>query len=546
MMRKLLAAAVTGLAAYGILAFDSLPTASAAGGASYQNTVLGNGPSLYWRMTETSGSVANDSTSNGNTGRYVGSYTLGHPGPVSGDTAVALGTTGAVESGYDPFKQGSSITVEGWANASNAPSSATLFASDLAPSNTNPWLYFDSPGQIGFYPENGSEVTWSYTWPVGQWVMWDLTYNDSTHVADLFIDGQDEGTRTASQGYASTTGNFELGAGAGASCFFPGSMGEVSVYNKILSASQIAADYAAATGIGSGSGAQMGVKYWTGNLSSYNPFAGTAVSAFGGSSQIYEVINPNEASSGTDVVVEVDAGSSYGSAGSDYTDDASLAAKLTGGNGGWYAIGNEPEDMWSDDVAPGTYATQLHSWVTAIRAVDANAKFAGPSLTSWMTASDSNYPWGSPEQWFQTMYNDYETDYGAKPPFSALSVHAYVNPSMNTVSIPSAGSQNYLSMINSFSQAAQSYGYPAQVWVTESGVEFPQDVSVPLSAAQQQTVTAYMNDLLTDPDVGRAYYFQGGFPGWNIAGGAESVRGPFSDASGDRTEVAAALQAAVP
>ena len=68
----------------------------------YRAAVLADMPLGYWRLGETSGTVAHDETGNGHDGTYTGTFTLGTPGALVGDpdTAVTLdGVTGEVDVG---------------------------------------------------------------------------------------------------------------------------------------------------------------------------------------------------------------------------------------------------------------------------------------------------------------------------------------------------------------------------------------------------------------------------------------------------------------
>src|SRR5205807_8445727 len=69
---------------------------SSAPSASYSSTVIGDHPSAYYRLGETSGTVAVDSSGNGRNATYTGNTTLGvSPGAVIGDTNTAISGTGA-------------------------------------------------------------------------------------------------------------------------------------------------------------------------------------------------------------------------------------------------------------------------------------------------------------------------------------------------------------------------------------------------------------------------------------------------------------------
>src|SRR5579864_3854583 len=84
------------------MAADGLPfgplvlVAEAAG--NYPAVIAADAPKGYWRLDETSGTTANDSSGKGNALTYGGIYTLGVPGAIAGDpdTAVQFTGTGGV------------------------------------------------------------------------------------------------------------------------------------------------------------------------------------------------------------------------------------------------------------------------------------------------------------------------------------------------------------------------------------------------------------------------------------------------------------------
>src|SRR5262249_37607737 len=66
----------------------------------YSAVILADNPLGYWRLGESKTSMpAEDATTNGNDGTYVGEVTLGHPGAIVGDPDTAAlfdGATGFV------------------------------------------------------------------------------------------------------------------------------------------------------------------------------------------------------------------------------------------------------------------------------------------------------------------------------------------------------------------------------------------------------------------------------------------------------------------
>ena len=102
----------------------------------YANRVLADSPLGYWRLGEFSGSVAVDSSGNGNDGTYVGNVVLGQAGLAPGsDTAIQLNSS---QSGHivGPTYTGTAITaVEAWFQTESLTAANVLIS--LYHSNAN-------------------------------------------------------------------------------------------------------------------------------------------------------------------------------------------------------------------------------------------------------------------------------------------------------------------------------------------------------------------------------------------------------------------------
>jgi hypothetical protein len=229
-------------------------TSSPSATTSYRDTILHDNPALYWRLGEASGTTANDETTNNRNGTYVGSPTLGAPGALAGDsnTAVALnGSTQEITSTYSPFTNGTTRSYEGWAYRNTSSSYDALFGGTGTPYTQSGFCRLE-PGSndVTFLPDtNFGQVIWTNAWPgTGQWVHWALVYNESTGIAELFINGSSVGTRnTFGVPWAAGIGNFEAGAWTGNGDPFDGKLDEIAVYNYGLTSAQIAAHYQAGT-----------------------------------------------------------------------------------------------------------------------------------------------------------------------------------------------------------------------------------------------------------------------------------------------------------
>lgn len=223
---------------------------------------------------------------------------------------------------------------------------------------------------------------------------------------------------------------------------------------------------------------------------------------------------------------------------------ASRAVESTASPGGYYVVGNEVDDYFSDDVAPtqAAYGAQLDAWVKALRKYDPEAHVVGPNFTPWVggpCGGDSAicYPWGQPEQWWAQFLAAYRAAHGgSKPPFAYLSIHAY--PTCNTET------PGDTTAVDDYSRQAVADGYPAAVWITEAALCFYEPASTPLTGAQQKDVTTFVSAYRHDPRVGRFYYFTQTYPGYDDTATTPSlsIRAVFT-ADGSDTEVASAIAA---
>jgi hypothetical protein len=219
------------------------PTTGYAGAVSGTTGLAG-----YWRLGETSGTTACDSKATSD-GTYLGAYTLGQPGAISGDSNTAARFDGA--SGYvsapdaTALDVGDTFTVEAWVKRANPGTGAWETA---VSKQGGAWLLmFDEFDQLTLRRSKYGNVA-SATTPIADtnWHYVAATKNGSS--VHLYVDGKDV---TGSVSNRTMTDNAEpLAIGeSSSSSWFDGSVDEVAVYRTVLSASQIASHYSAgATG----------------------------------------------------------------------------------------------------------------------------------------------------------------------------------------------------------------------------------------------------------------------------------------------------------
>jgi hypothetical protein len=90
---------------------------------AYKRAVLASAPTAYWRLGESRGPVADDTTGNGNGGRYIGRLTFGQKGAIAVDPDSAIGLDGPRARSYIEVRNqqafsvstsGNGLTVEVW------------------------------------------------------------------------------------------------------------------------------------------------------------------------------------------------------------------------------------------------------------------------------------------------------------------------------------------------------------------------------------------------------------------------------------------------
>jgi RHS repeat-associated protein len=253
-----------------ILAHYNAGRASLLGQSQYAGTVLNDLPIGYWRLGETSGSTAADSTGSAYSGTYVGGVSLGQGGGIANDSDHATrfdGSSAYVSLGDPAGMQLGTGTLEAWVNTKTTAQSA------IGAKFNAWWLGVQSNGNLGFYDPTAAAMRDS-----------GVVINDGYwhHVAAVFQSGVSGGSQMYVDGkpaglaflmtVVNQSSEVEIGAYA-AGQFFNGTIDEAAIYFTSLSAARIAAHYQAsrvaiaASGRNSGSyaanvGADRPSAYW--------------------------------------------------------------------------------------------------------------------------------------------------------------------------------------------------------------------------------------------------------------------------------------------
>ncbi len=211
---------------------------------AYGAAVYNLDPTLYFRLGESSGSVAKDSGQQGNPGIYDGNVTLGTPGAVKGTTDTsALFIDGGVASGAASSGT-TTYSTQVWFNTTTTNGGKlTGFGSSQTGNSGNydRHVYMQNDGTLvfGTYTGQLNTVTSPLSYNDGKWHM--VTATQSSAGMMLYVDGVLVGTnpQTGAQDYVGywRAGN-DVTWGSNSNNF-NGQLDEFAVYPAALDASTI-------------------------------------------------------------------------------------------------------------------------------------------------------------------------------------------------------------------------------------------------------------------------------------------------------------------
>jgi hypothetical protein len=213
---------------------------------TFEEAVVSNRPIAYWRLGETSGTTAYDYA-----GGYDGTYynvMQGQAGAVLGDANSAAGFDGSssyVGTGRPMLNNRPQFTVMGWLKRGAIHSTRGGYFGQ------NDLLEFGDAGSgasvEAWINATGGNIITPWPWPDDQWGFIVLTGDGITNA--LYIDGQVVGTRNATvPNYGSSGYSFNIGGGGifnNTGDYFNGTIDDVAVFDRPLSAATVAAIYSA-------------------------------------------------------------------------------------------------------------------------------------------------------------------------------------------------------------------------------------------------------------------------------------------------------------
>ncbi|GGC16506.1 PKD domain-containing protein [Cellulomonas carbonis] len=219
---------------------------------AYGAAVYDAEPDLFWRLDETSGTTAADAGLTGTTGTFRRGVTLGAEGLRAGGTAVTFDGAGGLLSSDRSFTDPRVYSTELWFRTTTTTGGKLIgFGSnqeDLS-GNYDRHVYMEDDGRLtyGVWTGQTNTITSPAAYNDGQWHHVVATQGPGGMV--LYVDGQAVGThpQTGAQAY---TGYWKVGSDTtwGPQPHFAGTVDEVAVYSRALSATEVASHHALGTG----------------------------------------------------------------------------------------------------------------------------------------------------------------------------------------------------------------------------------------------------------------------------------------------------------
>jgi len=252
----------------GVMTTLAAVLASAPARAGYVDVVAADNPIAYYRLGETTGTVAANLGSTASSAAYVGSPTLGTLGAIVSDPASnrAVTLNGSSQGirlnnagDGTPFERnGDSLTLELWLNSTSSTNSRVLswYATAVGGGQSLYGLYFYGDGRLSF-DVRGNDNTYreviASTVDVndGAWHQLVGVLNRTAGTMAIYVDGQFKNS-------ISTTGLTTLTSGvvgvpltmgyqnSATPAYFNGSLDEVAVYGSALTAADVLEHYTAA------------------------------------------------------------------------------------------------------------------------------------------------------------------------------------------------------------------------------------------------------------------------------------------------------------
>lgn len=211
---------------------------------AYGQAVLTDHPTGYWRLGESGGGAAVDSSGNARHGSYTGGVTLGVPGGLAGeaDTAARFdGTSGYVSVPDSPgLSPASGVSVEAWVNLTRYDGSYPRIISKLGSYELTLYTMPGSEGRLEWTVYTGSSTPTSVTttpadrFPLNVWHHVVATYDGTA--ARIYVNGVEKASRPVTGALVDTARPLTI---TRPDRLLAATLDEVAVYGAALSPAQV-------------------------------------------------------------------------------------------------------------------------------------------------------------------------------------------------------------------------------------------------------------------------------------------------------------------
>ena len=217
--------------------------------SAYSDLIRSLSPEGYWRLGETTGATAYDSSGNGENGTYYGSPTLGETALINRDANASVsfdGTDDYVDTGILDIGDGSAATILCWVKPSSTPSSSSARGP----------LYGDSIAIIWDHPTAGYRGAAQVQLGASSWygASFGTFQSNKTYLLAAVFDGSTlkaykngvlQTTTPASGSLYTAVTTMKIASDVGATTFWPGVVDEAAVFSAALSEDDIRRIFAA-------------------------------------------------------------------------------------------------------------------------------------------------------------------------------------------------------------------------------------------------------------------------------------------------------------
>jgi RHS repeat-associated protein len=227
-------------------AYDQAHRLTAVNGAGYRSAVLASNPVGYWRLGETSGTTAADSSGAARAGTFTGGYTQGVTSALLTDTANKAatfnGTTGYVNGGDLSAGESTTFSVEAWVKTSTTVASYVVGEGSTTSGNPFNGLHVDVSGHAQFTVRDNAAAAVAVTGAkvINNNAWHHLVGVRNGNLLSLYVDGDPDGTATGTLGTI-TLNTSSVGAlkRTGVLYYLNGSVDEAAYYRSALSAGRV-------------------------------------------------------------------------------------------------------------------------------------------------------------------------------------------------------------------------------------------------------------------------------------------------------------------